>query len=144
MSINNVVLVGRLCRDPELRKTPTGLSTTTFSVACDRRTKQGEQKQADFITCVAWRQSADFLTKYGHKGDIVGIDGRIQTRNYDDPKDPGRKVYVTEIQCNDVQIIQSAEKKPTEAQKQPDGVDYAKAQYGEPGFEIDPNETVPF
>ena len=110
--INRVVLVGRLTRDVEVRQTPSNLSVATFTVACDRRQsaasrQQGEQKQADFITCVAWRQTADFLGRYAKKGALVGVEGRIQTRNYDDPKEPGRKVYVTEVQCDNVQLLES-------------------------------------
>ena len=96
--INRVVLVGRLTRDVEVRKTASGLSVATFTVACDRRMARGQdgnnQQSADFISCVAWRQAADFLGSYARKGALVGVEGRIQTRNYD--RD-GQKVYVTEI-----------------------------------------------
>lgn len=85
--INRVVLVGRLTRDVEVRKTASGLSVATFTVACDRRMARGQdgnnQQSADFISCVAWRQAADFLGSYAHKGALVGVEGRIQTRNYD-------------------------------------------------------------
>ena len=95
--INRVILVGRLTRDPMLRKTQSGLSVATFTVACDRRFSggNGQDRQTDFISCVAWRQSADFLGQYAHKGALVGVDGRIQTRNYDNAS--GQKVYVTEV-----------------------------------------------
>ena len=91
--INRVVLVGRLTKDVEVRKTGTGLSVASFTVACDRRGSRDAQgqSQADFINCVAWRQAADFLGQYARKGALVGVEGRIQTRNYDD-KD-GKKVY---------------------------------------------------
>ena len=85
--INNVVLVGRLTKDIELRKTQSGLSVASFTVACDRRLSQEQknnnEQSADFISCVAWRGSADFLGNYAHKGDTVGVEGRIQTRSYD-------------------------------------------------------------
>ena len=118
--INNVVLVGRLTRDIELRKTQSGLSVASFTIACDRRLSQeqknnGEQS-ADFISCVAWRGSADFLGNYGHKGDTVGVEGRIQTRNYD--RD-GQKVYVTEIVANSVSILHSTQPRQAQAQTQP-------------------------
>ena len=118
--INNVVLVGRLTRDIELRKTQSGLSVASFTIACDRRLSQeqknnGEQS-ADFISCVAWRGSADFLGNYGHKGDTVGIEGRIQTRSYD--RD-GQKVYVTEIVANSVSILHSNQPRQAQAQTQP-------------------------
>ncbi len=106
--INRAVLVGRLTRDVEVRKTQSGLSVASFTVACDRRfssqNSQG-QKEADFISCVAWRQSADFLGSYGRKGALVGVEGRIQTRNYQDRD--GRKVYVTEVVCDNVQLLES-------------------------------------
>ena len=79
--INSVVLVGRLTKDIELRKTQSGLSVASFTVACDRRLSQEQrnnnEQSADFINCVAWRGSADFLGKYAHKGDTVGVEGKI-------------------------------------------------------------------
>ena len=117
--INNVVLVGRLTRDIELRKTQSGLSVASFTVACDRRLSQKQrnnnEQSADFISCVAWRGSADFLGKYSHKGDTVGVEGRIQTRNYD--RD-GQKVYITEIVANSVSILHSNQPRQAQAQAQ--------------------------
>lgn len=104
--INRVILVGRLTKDPILRKTANGTSVATFTVACDRRySSQGQEKQADFISCVAWRQSADFLSQYASKGRLVGVEGRIQTRSYDDQT--GKRVYVTEVVCDSVQLLDS-------------------------------------
>jgi single-strand DNA-binding protein len=107
--INRVVLVGRITRDVEVRKTQSGLSVASFTVACDRRVSHQQQDpnqpSADFISCVAWRQSADFLGAYARKGALVGVEGRIQTRNYND-KD-GKKVYVTEVVCDNVQLLES-------------------------------------
>ena len=105
--INRVVLVGRLTQDPSLRKTQSGISVVSFTVACNRRFSggNGQDRQADFINCVAWRQSADFMAQYCHKGALVGVEGRIQTRNYDDAT--GRRVYVTEVVCDNVQILES-------------------------------------
>ena len=99
--INRVVLLGRLTKDPELRTTQSGISTCSFTVACDRRTGKDQEKKADFISCVAWRQDADFLGRYGHKGDVIGVDGRIQTRTYE--KD-GTTVYVTEVVAESVKL----------------------------------------
>ena len=92
--INNVVLVGRLVRDPELKKSSGGYSVCNFTIACDRRSS-GQNKQADFINCIVWRQGADFLTQYGAKGMLTGLTGSIQTRSYTD--NTGRTVYVTEV-----------------------------------------------
>ena len=118
--INNVVLVGRLTKDIELRKTQSGLSVASFTVACDRRLSQEQrnnnEQSADFISCVAWRGSADFLGNYAHKGDTVGVEGRIQTRTYD--RD-GQKVYVTEIVANSVSILHSTQPRQAQAQTQP-------------------------
>lgn len=115
--INRVVLVGRLTRDVEVRKTASGLSVATFTVACDRRMARGQdgnnQQSADFISCVAWRQAADFLGSYARKGALVGVEGRIQTRNYD--RD-GQKVYVTEIVCNTVNLLESKSQSQSRAQ----------------------------
>ena len=104
ININHVTLVGRLVRDVELRKTNSNTSVCSFTVAVDRRFKSQQGGQdADFISCIAWRQSAEFLAKYASKGTIVSIEGRIQTRNYDNAS--GQKVYVTEVVADSVQLI---------------------------------------
>ena len=101
--INRVVLVGRLTKDPVLRKTAAGTSITSFTVACNRRFKQEGQPDADFVNCVAWNKVADNVNKYTHKGSLVAVDGRIQTRSYDDQQ--GKRVYVTEIVAENVQFL---------------------------------------
>ena len=115
--INNVVLVGRLAKDIELRKTQSGLSVASFTVACDRRLSQAQknnnEQSADFINCVAWRGSADFLGKYARKGDTVGVEGRLQTRSYD--RD-GQRVYVVEVLANSVNLLHS--KQTVQSQEQ--------------------------
>ena len=104
ININHVTLVGRLVRDVELRKTNSNTSVCSFTVAVDRRFKSQQGGQdADFISCIAWRQSAEFLAKYAGKGAIVSVEGRIQTRNYDNAS--GQKVYVTEVVADSVQLI---------------------------------------
>lgn len=101
--INRVVLVGRLTRDPELRYTPNGTAVTTFTLAVNRNFKNanGEQ-QADFINCVVWRKAAENVANYLRKGSLAGVDGRIQTRTYDNNE--GRRVYVTEVVAESVQF----------------------------------------
>ncbi len=107
--INRVVLVGRLTKDIEVRKTNSGISTTTFTVACNRRGVSRDAAQtADFINCVAWRQQADFLGNYAKKGSIVGVEGHITTRNYEGQN--GR-VYVTEVTCDSVQLIGNSQRR---------------------------------
>ena len=112
-SINRVVLVGRLTSDVEIRKTTSGTSVAQFTVACDRRFQSkgqdgmanNNQQTADFISCVAWRLKADFLANYATKGTLIGVEGSIQTRSYEDQT--GRKVYVTEILADSVEILES-------------------------------------
>lgn len=90
--INNATLMGRLTADPELRTTPNGVSVTPFTVAVDRKyAPSGQERQTDFIDCVAWRQTADFITRYFHKGDLIAIEGEIQTRNFEDKNGNKRK-----------------------------------------------------
>ena len=103
--INRVVLVGRLTKDPVLRKTANGASIVSFTVECTRRFKQEGQPDADFINTVAWNKTADIVHQYTHKGSLVGVEGRIQTRSYDD-KD-GKRVYVTEVVADSVQFLES-------------------------------------
>ena len=111
--LNKVILMGRLTRDPELRTTPQGASVCSFSIAVDRGyVRQGEERQADFINIVAWRSTAEFVSKYFVKGQMIAVVGRIQTRNYDD-KD-GKRVYVTEVVADEVSFTES--KKDSSAQ----------------------------
>ena len=105
--INRVVLVGRLTKDIDLRKTPNGASVVSFTIACNRRVKQQGQPDADFINCVAWNRVADLMAQYLHKGALIGVEGRIQTRSYDDRD--GKRVYVTEIVADSVQFLERKE-----------------------------------
>ena len=93
--LNCVVIMGRLTAEPELSTTNTGIETTRFTVAVDRTVAQGQDRQADFISCVAWRQSAQFITKYFHKGSMIAIQGNIRTGSYVG-KD-GIKRYTTDV-----------------------------------------------
>lgn len=102
---NLVVLTGRLTADPELKTTPSGVSVTTFSIAVSRRYKAGEETQADFINIVAWRQTAEFITKYFKKGSMIGIEGSIQTRRYTDKEGKNRTVF--EVVANNAQFVES-------------------------------------
>ncbi|RHW53699.1 single-stranded DNA-binding protein [Lactobacillus bombicola] len=104
--INRVVLVGRLTRDPELKTTQSGLSVATFTLAVDRQyaNAQGE-RGADFISCVIWRKAAENFCNFTSKGSLVGIDGRIQTRTYDNKE--GQKVYVTEVVVDNFSLLES-------------------------------------
>jgi len=114
ININRVTLVGRLTKDIELKKTNSNASVCNFTVAIDRRfqSQQANGQNADFINCIAWRQSADFLSQYAGKGTIVAVEGRIQTRSYDGQNG---KVYVTEVVADSVQIISNRNTKNTSA-----------------------------
>ena len=104
--LNKVILMGRFTRDPELRSTPQGISTCAFSVAVDRNfVRPGEERKADFINCVAWRQTAEFISKYFKKGNMVALEGSIQTRSWDDQD--GKKRYATEVIVNQVYFAES-------------------------------------
>ena len=104
--MNCVQLVGRLTSTPELKQTQSGISTTRFTVAVDRRyQKSGEEKRADFINCVAWRQTAEFVCKYFTKGQRIGLEGRITTDKYQD-KD-GNMRFITDVDVNNVEFVES-------------------------------------
>lgn len=94
--LNKVILMGRITCDPELKQTPGGISVLSFPVAVDRAyAKQGEEKQTDFINCVAWRHTAEFISKYFGKGRMIALEGRLRTRTYDDKN--GTRHYITEV-----------------------------------------------
>ena len=103
--LNKVVLVGRLTSDPEVRQTQSGTSVTSFTVACNRPYQKDGERQADFINCVAWRQTAEFVGKYFRKGNAIGLDGSIQTRKYQD-KDGNNRTAV-EVLVNSVTFLES-------------------------------------
>lgn len=91
--INKVILVGRFTADPEVKQTQSGLSVISFNIACNRQYEQNGERKADFINCVAWRQTAEFIGKYFRKGNAIGIEGSIQTRRYQD-KDGNNRIAV--------------------------------------------------
>lgn len=104
--MNKAILIGRLTRDPELRSTPAGRNVCQFSIAVNRTfTNANGDREADFINCVVWDKQAENLVKYQKKGNQIAVDGRIQTRNYED-KD-GKRVYVTEILANNINFLDS-------------------------------------
>ena len=103
--MNRVVLVGRLTKDPELRYTPNGVPVATFTLAVNRTfSNQKGEREADFINCVIWRKPAENVANYLKKGSLAGVDGRIQTRNYEGQD--GKRVYVTEVQAESVQFLE--------------------------------------
>ncbi|MCH5186813.1 MAG: single-stranded DNA-binding protein [Oscillospiraceae bacterium] len=107
--LNHVTLQGRITRDPELKTTTSSVSTCSFTLAVDRSYKSGEQK-ADFINCVAWRSSAEFITRYFKKGDMFLVEGSIQTRSWE--KD-SKRYYATEVLVDRVHFCGRQETQPT-------------------------------
>lgn len=125
--VNRVVLVGRLTKDPILRKTQSGKSVTSFTVAINRRFSQSEQ--ADFVNCVAWEKTADFLSQYARKGSLISLEGRIQSRSYDD-KD-GKRVYVQEVVAENVQLLESKSVTESKSAYEPYQVDVDDNDYSD-------------
>ena len=113
--INRTTLTGRLTKDVELRQTQSGTSVASFTLAVDRQfTNKDGSREADFINCVMWRKSAENFAKFTHKGALVGLDGRIQTRNYENQQ--GQRVYVTEVVADNFALL---EKKNDQSQNEP-------------------------
>ena len=138
--INNVILVGRLTRDPELRKTQSGTSVLSFNLAVNRKFSKDDEQSADFINCVAWNHSADFMAKYLSKGSLIGLEGRIQTRNYEDKT--GNRVYVTEVVADSVQSLES--RKERESNSYDNGYnDQVEEDFGNNDIEIN-SDDLPF
>jgi single-strand DNA-binding protein len=113
--LNNVVLVGRMTRDAELRYTPQNQAVATFTLAVNRNFKNANgEREADFINCVIWRQQAENLANWAKKGVLIGITGRIQTRSYENQQ--GQRVYVTEIIADNFQLLESRNQSQDKAQ----------------------------
>lgn len=104
--MNRTVLVGRLTKDPDLRYTSGGTAVASFLLAVNRSFKnQSGEREADFINCIIWRKAAENFANFTHKGSLVGVDGRIQTRNYENKE--GNRVYVTEIIVENFDLLES-------------------------------------
>ena len=131
--LNVVAIMGRLVADPELRTTPAGYSVCSFRIACDRSyVQQGQQRQADFIDVVAWRQQADFVSKYFQKGSMIAVEGSLQTRNYQDKN--GNNRTAVEVVANNISFAgakrQDSQSAPSYEQQTASHVEQAKAQTG--------------
>ena len=118
--INRVILVGRLTKDPEYRQTPSGVSVATFTLAVNRpfTNSQGE-READFINVVVFRKQAENVSKYLSKASLAGVDGRIQSRNYENNE--GRRVFVTEVVADNVQFLEPKNSNQQNNQSQQQG-----------------------
>ena len=136
--MNKAILIGRLIRDPELRKTQSGASVVSYTIAVNRRVQTPGQPDADFINCVAWNKTADLMEQYLHKGSLVGVEGRIQTRSYDNQQ--GQRVYVTEIFTESIQFLEF--KNSTSSNDQPN-IGYQEPQQSNNNTTgYDPNEIL--
>ena len=146
--LNNAVIMGRLVADPELRTTGSGISVSSFTVAVDRRfNRQGEERQADFIDIIAWRQTAEFVCKYFRKGSMIAVQGYIQTRMYEDKN--GNKRKAVEIVADNVSFCGSKAESGTGSYTRDTG--YAAAQPApsystadEGDFKEIPEDDLPF
>lgn len=147
--MNKVILMGRLTKDPEVKQTPSNISVCSFSIAVDRRFKtQDGKRETDFINCVAWRQLAELLGNYFHKGSRIAIVGSLQSRSYDDQN--GQKRTVTEVVVEEVEFVDTkadAEKsapqtQQTQATTPPPAPQAAYADT--PEVEVTGNEGLPF
>lgn len=105
LNLNKVILVGRMTKDPELKQTPNGRSVSSFTVAVNRNFQKDTEQTADFINCVAWRQTAEFLANYFRKGSSICVVGSIQTRSFTTQN--GEKRYATEVVADEIRFVDS-------------------------------------
>ena len=113
--MNKVILMGRLTSDPELRQTQSGISSCKFTIACDRRfaDKNTGEKQADFITCIAWKQTAEFVSRYFNKGKMIAVEGTLRTGSYKDKKYSDVTHYTTDVLVDNVEFCGDKGNQPT-------------------------------
>ena len=146
MGLNVVALLGRLVAEPELRHTPSGVATCTFRIAVDRSYSKDGERKADFIDIVTWRQIAEFVCKYFHKGSMIAVNGSIQTRNYEDKN--GNKRTAFEVVAEGVHFASTAREAPkVDAQRTPEPfkTNAAAADVQQDDFAvIDDSEDLPF
>jgi single-strand DNA-binding protein len=141
--INTVALMGRLTYEPELRTTPSGVSVLSFQIACDRNyQRSGEERKADFIDCVAWRQTAEFISRYFHKGSMIAVEGSIQTENFTD-KD-GNKRKQIQVVANNVSFCGSKAETGTGAGFTQPAPSYASADNSDFEEIVDDDDDLPF
>lgn len=140
LNFNKVIIGGRLCADVELKTTDSGISVTSFNVAVNRRGKSGDEAKADFISVTAWRNTAEFISKYFHKGSSIVIVGSLQVRNWTDKE--GNKRYATEVIAEEAHFVDSKSESSAPSQVAPFIPDaYTSAPVLE---EIASDEELPF
>lgn len=140
--LNVVVLTGRLTADPELKTTSNGIAVCSFSIAVERRYKAGEERKADFINIVTWRSSAEFVSKYFKKGQMIAVEGSIQTRQYKDKDGNNRTAF--EIVANNVQFADFARRDGDVAGASAPAVGYSNADAGDFTSIDDVDDDLPF
>lgn len=143
--MNKVILMGRLTRDVEMRQTPNGVSLARFSIAVNRRfAGKDAQHQADFINCVAWRQTGEFIARYFQKGSMIAVVGSIQSRSWDG--NDGKKQYATEVIVDEAYFTGSKSENSTGSNTDlsDSGLDDLNSQYGEDFATIGDEEDLPF
>ncbi len=144
--LNSVIIMGRLTADPELRTTTSGLSVTSFTVAVDRNYRSGDERQTDFINCVAWRATADFVTRYFRKGQMIAVQGSLQVRNYEDKNGNKRTAY--DVVADNVSFCgsksESGNNFGAQRQESAPAVSYQSADAGSFSVLPDDNSGFPF
>ncbi|MCH4169549.1 MAG: single-stranded DNA-binding protein [Streptococcaceae bacterium] len=142
--INNVVLVGRLTKDPELNYTASGIATVKFTLAVNRQFKnQAGEREVDFIRCVIWRQSAENFANWAKKGSLIGVTGRIQTGSYENNQ--GQRVYTTDVVVDNFQMLESRNQSEQNQQstQQNNSYQQSKPQQQNNNFGTAPIEILP-
>lgn len=149
--MNKVILLGRLTADPELRQTPSNVPVASFTVAVNRPfNKNAAERQADFIDCVAWRNSAEFVSKYFTKGKPILVEGRLQVRSYEDKQGNKRRAY--EVVCDNISFVEGAPRDsaapasfaaPPAHAAEPAGVAYSSGDAGD-FQEVEGYDDLPF
>ncbi len=133
--INRVVLVGRMTRDPELRRTSSGAAVTSFSLAINRNFSSANgERQTDFINCIVWNKAAENVERYCSKGSLVGVEGRIQSRQYD--AQDGTKRTVVEVVCDSVQFLETKARE-SNPQQFMDSIPVGQDPFNTPGNDLD-------
>ncbi len=140
--LNVVVLTGRLTADPELKTTASGTSVCSFSIAVDRRYRSGEERQADFINIVTWRTTAEFVSKYFKKGQMIAIEGSIQTRRYQDKEGKNRTAF--EVVASNVQFADFARREGDAAATAAAPASFSNADEGDFASIDDMDDDLPF
>lgn len=142
--MNKVILMGRLTKDVEIRQTPNNLSVARFTIAVNRRFVKDGGQQADFINCIAWRKTGEFISRYFQKGSMIAVVGSIQTRSWDG--NDGKKQYATEVIVDEVYFTGSKAESSTggNTDLSDSGLDDLNSQYGEDFATIGDEEDLPF